>query len=1369
MIRILLFFGVSTLATLSFAATTVLEEGWEYTRSEAATPEELSAELAWQPATMPQTVWGDEITPIWYRLSFTFPQEMRAAYDILLAFGGVKFSAEVWLDGKRLGKHVGGFEPFEFCVTEFARQDRADSPAPHQLLVRVEGMEAIVKDPIPWETRKPGEAIHAILHQTLLYPTGSSFSQLGIWEPVVLKTRDKVAVEDLLIQTSVRQKKIDAELELTNHTDRKQEIVVECRLATEETNIPQFAPQKVTLESCSSGKITFSQPWENPKLWNPEQPHLYFLELQFRTSEGKLLGTHRERFGFREFWCDGPDFYLNGTKFHFLATASHSRYPTARETATEMYRAVREANCNAMRLHANVWPAVWFEVADEVGMPLVLESSLFCRARSFALGDERFWKNMETHLTAMLKKYRNNPSIMMVSLCNEILHCGGLSYDSQCEVNLAKLGVLVKKLDPTRPIMFDGDMDPKLHPDDPTGVADIVNPHYPMDFNASHKSQDVFLPWDFWWIDEGKEMACYPGNFWKWDRKKPLYFGEFLHLQHWVIRDPYTLLLGDDAYRGSFNEAMARCKAKAWRMQILAYRAAGVSGMCPWTLTEPGPYAEVNGVPNPRFQAVQDSYRPILAAMRPAVRLEEKRCLAPVDIWNDTLHPQELKFTWQVRNLQNKAVFQSPQTETLTLPPAGHALRTLAWDVPENTDCQLDIRLETADGTVSVQESYPLPMPRKTLPLPDFAAEENAIGILAAESSKILSQLKKQLPQVRVLKNLEETFPTRTLILDENTLAALFPKKAIPEIATPTGVKEKLLGFLEKGGTVIILGQEVYPDGIFPVKLAPYIPWNGEKGGVLYPTYHPFLRSADPFMPVQPQEVYGGPHGMIYLWKQVYAVGRGKLVLRQQSRWEAEDFQPLAEPKKVALVDTTGTMAAVLQKGGFLFDDLTNAWEVFDFETSDYDLWYIHANSQPTEKFVKWLGQTSQSEKRPMILLHQLRPENAKNWTFVGGLPDKMQWYRHLGQIETKGNAPCLNFDLHWLQPRRADWHYRTRTPLAEDTACWVAATTQPNPTPENVQKASFREITNFTTQKKPHLREDHWVSSITVGFTYSFRNTLTEGEGFLTFLARGSSVDGEFSRLKVWLNGREQGTVELTSQWEEITLPVHAEATEETLEIRVHFINDEWDPETKEDRNLWFREMKLTPGKTIPGLTVWSEPFALGCYRNPQTGQTFLLDQINWSAPEFPETSRREYYLGSLLGSVSAARKNNFNTLSLTGASFTPSKDTYSSHGGTVFMGTNGSIFQNVHFGKTREYTFTLLASGTAEGGVYPLLKLKIGGKVVGEYQLTGRSPEMLSCTVRIPAGEHRVELQFVNDSYDPVTKADRNLRVNGLLITAH
>ena len=120
------------------------------------------------------------------------------------------------------------------------------------------------------------------------------------------------------------------------------------------------------------------------------------------------------------------------------------------------------------------------------------------------------------HLRAAVRRDANHPSIVMWSLENEILHCGGDGILAGRAPNLAQLGLLVKTLDPTRPITFEADLDPG-------GVADVLGLHYPHEF-----PDYANWPNTAYWMEQPIAKSYAPGGQWRWDHAKPLYIGEHL-------------------------------------------------------------------------------------------------------------------------------------------------------------------------------------------------------------------------------------------------------------------------------------------------------------------------------------------------------------------------------------------------------------------------------------------------------------------------------------------------------------------------------------------------------------------------------------------------------------------------------------------------------------------------------------------------------------------------------------------------------------------------------------------------------------------------------------------------------------------------
>ena len=266
------------------------------------------------------------------------------------------------------------------------------------------------------------------------------------------------------------------------------------------------------------------------------------------------------------------------------------------------------------------------------------------------------------------------------------------------------MGRLVKSLDPTRPITYESDLDP-------AGAADVLGLHYP------HEYPDYLLwPNAAYWMNQSIARDWMPGGQWIWDRSKPLYIGEFLWVPGTSAAD-FTILFGDDAYS---DPAYYRTQAKGltWRMQIEAYRAYGVNGMCPWTMFEDP--AVVSG----QFDLVPDQnylYQIQKAAYDPnAVVVQEyntrffagESVQRTVHVYND--RPVARSFT-----LRWRAGAGDWQARTFALPPAGQWTNTIAFQAPTATGpFPLQFELSSATNVVFTNTLACCTLPRTTLSLP---------------------------------------------------------------------------------------------------------------------------------------------------------------------------------------------------------------------------------------------------------------------------------------------------------------------------------------------------------------------------------------------------------------------------------------------------------------------------------------------------------------------------------------------------------------------------------------------------------------------------------------------------------------------------
>jgi len=150
------------------------------------------------------------------------------------------------------------------------------------------------------------------------------------------------------------------------------------------------------LEPGQERVLTFEIPWPDPILWDLENPFLYWFTTEIAAG-GELLDRRSVRFGFREFWIEGPHFLLNGHKVRLMGESGvwpkwdprpgedtprpgrpWSRHD--RPGVEALYRAYKAMNMTAVRLHYRVGNRVEIEVADELGLLVIPQSGLWTAA-----------------------------------------------------------------------------------------------------------------------------------------------------------------------------------------------------------------------------------------------------------------------------------------------------------------------------------------------------------------------------------------------------------------------------------------------------------------------------------------------------------------------------------------------------------------------------------------------------------------------------------------------------------------------------------------------------------------------------------------------------------------------------------------------------------------------------------------------------------------------------------------------------------------------------------------------------------------------------------------------------------------------------
>lgn len=358
----------------------------------------------------------------WYRLKFDAPKSTDNKRVVLL-FDGAMSEPQVFVNGKKAGEWKYGYNSFEVDITNFVSESGKNT-----LAVRLENM--------PESSRwYPGAGIyrnvHLITTEKTYFPTWGT----QITTPVVNKDFAKIDIKTT-IKTTAKPEEIQLE---TKIFDQNNQLV---------------ATTKSTLSKYDNGLLEQSFVIDNPKLWNVETPNLYYVESKLY-EQNKLKDTLLSRFGVRSIELR-PDkgFFLNGEKVIFQGVCNHHDLGPLGAAVNDaairrQIRILKDMGCNAIRTSHNMPAPELVTACDEMGMMLMVESFDEWQIAKVKNGYNRFFNEWaEKDLTNLIEHYRNNPSVVMWCIGNEVPNQG---VEGECKT-AKMLQDICHRLDPTRPV-----------------------------------------------------------------------------------------------------------------------------------------------------------------------------------------------------------------------------------------------------------------------------------------------------------------------------------------------------------------------------------------------------------------------------------------------------------------------------------------------------------------------------------------------------------------------------------------------------------------------------------------------------------------------------------------------------------------------------------------------------------------------------------------------------------------------------------------------------------------------------------------------------------------------------------------------------
>lgn len=314
---------------------------------------------------------------VWLRQ--TFQADPKPGKHYALYFGAVNYEAHVYLNGKKLGMHKGGFTPFQFDVTDKLARGR------NVVVVKADN------------TRHQDEI-----------PTVNTdwWNYGGITRDVLLAELPATYIADYKVQLAKGDAhRIEGFIQMAGEAKAQQVTVT----------IPE-AGIKTTVRTDANGRAVLNIPANKLTYWSPEQPKLYTVEL---SGGGDRVV---DRIGFRTIETRGRDILLNGKSIFLRGISMHEENPLipGRPRGAGDMRMLlqwaKEMNCNYVRLAHYPHSEEMIRLADEMGLMVWAEVPVYW---TISWTNPDTYANANAQLTDLVTRDKNRASVVVWSVGNE--------------------------------------------------------------------------------------------------------------------------------------------------------------------------------------------------------------------------------------------------------------------------------------------------------------------------------------------------------------------------------------------------------------------------------------------------------------------------------------------------------------------------------------------------------------------------------------------------------------------------------------------------------------------------------------------------------------------------------------------------------------------------------------------------------------------------------------------------------------------------------------------------------------------------------------------------------------------------------------
>lgn len=353
-----------------------LDTGWKFILDDLAGAESPGLnDAVWQSATLPHSarieslVMGPPGTPgaqwqgiCWYRRTLRL-EVPAASRTVLLRFEGAMNVADVWLDGERIGGHMGGYLPFVLDVT-----GRVVPGKDHLLAVRLDNRDNAITGPKPL-----AQLDFNIYH--------------GLYRPVSLTVKDRLHITDPLLterpasggilvtypSVSLHAATVRVQVHVQNQHPEPRAFRARISLHAPNGSLVASALSPiVTLVAGGDLDLTQELEVKQPRLWSPATPNLHRLDCEILVGE-EVVDAETLRIGIRRIAIDREGLRINGERMFLRGANRHQEYPYIGYALPDAAqhrdaRKIKAAGFDYVRLSHYAHAPAFMDACDELGL-----------------------------------------------------------------------------------------------------------------------------------------------------------------------------------------------------------------------------------------------------------------------------------------------------------------------------------------------------------------------------------------------------------------------------------------------------------------------------------------------------------------------------------------------------------------------------------------------------------------------------------------------------------------------------------------------------------------------------------------------------------------------------------------------------------------------------------------------------------------------------------------------------------------------------------------------------------------------------------------------------------------------------------------